>query len=193
MHERRFHGKLSMLRSPSRVALLEVERVVTLCLELFPAQNVLDMGTGTGVFAQGFAGQGLTVTGIDANPAMIEAAQGYVPQGHFQLAPAENIPFAGKEFDLVFLGLVLHETDDPLKTLQEAYRVVRLGVAVLEWPYQTEEYGPPLAHRLKPEAVTSLARQAGFQEVEMLPLQHMVLYRLSKEYSASTNLGHQPL
>ena len=71
MHERRFHGKLSMLRSPSRVALLEVERVVTLCLELFPAQNVLDMGTGTGVFAQGFAGQGLTVTGIDANPRAV--------------------------------------------------------------------------------------------------------------------------
>ena len=41
MHERRFHGELSMLRSPGQVALLEVERVVKLCLAEFAARRVL--------------------------------------------------------------------------------------------------------------------------------------------------------
>jgi CheY-like chemotaxis protein len=179
MHERRFHGELSMLRSPGRIALLEVEGVVKLCLAEFAARSVLDVGTGTGVFAEGFVAQNLAVVGIDANPAMIEAAQGYVPQGHFQQSPAESMPFADNEFDLVFLGLVLHETDNPLQALQEARRVARLGVAVLEWPYRKEDHGPPLVHRLKPEAVTSLAQMVGFQNIDALPLTHTVLYRLS--------------
>ena len=168
-----------MLHAPDRVKLLEVERVTKLCLEAFVARTVLDVGTGTGLFAEAFAAQGLEVTGIDANPEMIGAALSYVPQGHFQEALAESIPFADNEFDLVFLGLVLHETDDSLKALQEARRVARLGVAVLEWPYREEDHGPPLAHRLKPETVTSLAQTVGFQNIDTLALTQMVLYRLS--------------
>jgi ubiquinone/menaquinone biosynthesis C-methylase UbiE len=179
MHERQFHGDRDLLRSPIRIGLLEVERVVELCLETFAAKSVLDVGTGTGLFAEAFASQGLEVAGIDASREMIESAQRYVPQGHFRQAPAEAIPYSDDAFDLVFLGHVLHEADDPLKALKEARRVARVGVAVLEWPYQAEEHGPPLAHRIKPEEVARLAQMAGFQKVETLPLMHMVLYRLS--------------
>lgn len=179
-HERRFHGVPKMLRSPSRIELLEVERVVALCLEGIAAKIALDVGTGTGIFAEGFTAQGLQVIGIDANPVMLEAARGYVPQGWFELAPAEAIPFCNDAFDLVFLGHVLHEADDPLMALQEARRVARLRVTVLEWPYRRDEHGPPLAHRLMPEKVAMLAQTAGLQKVETLPLAHMIFYRLSK-------------
>jgi ubiquinone/menaquinone biosynthesis C-methylase UbiE len=178
-HERRFHGAPEMLRSPSRIELLEVERVVTLCLEGIAAEIALDVGTGTGIFAEGFAAQGLVVTGIDANPAMLEAARRYVPQGWFVLAPAEAIPYPNSAFDLVFLGHILHEADDPLVALQEAWRVARQRVTVLEWPYRQEEHGPPLAHRLMPEEIAELAQAAGLLKVEALPLAHMMLYRLS--------------
>jgi ubiquinone/menaquinone biosynthesis C-methylase UbiE len=179
MHERRFHADRSLLRSPIRIELLEVERVVELCLEAFAAKSVLDVGTGTGLFAEAFSSQGLEVAGIDASREMIETARRYVPQGHFRQAPAEAIPYSDDAFDLVFLGHVLHEADDPLKALKEACRVARIGVTILEWPYQAEEHGPPLAHRLKPEEVAKMAQMAGFQKVETLPLTHMVLYRLS--------------
>jgi ubiquinone/menaquinone biosynthesis C-methylase UbiE len=179
MQERRFRGEIKMLHAPDRVKLLEVERVTKLCLEAFVARTVLDVGTGTGLFAEAFAAQGLEVTGIDANPEMIGAALSYVPQGHFQEALAESMPFADNEFDLVFLGLVLHETDNPLQALQETRRVATLGVAVLEWPYREEDHGPPLAHRLNQETVISLAQMVGFQKVETLPLAHTVLYCLS--------------
>jgi ubiquinone/menaquinone biosynthesis C-methylase UbiE len=179
-HERRFHGVSEMLRSPGRIELLEVERVVSLCLAGITVRTVLDVGTGTGIFAEGFAAQGLEVTGIDANPAMLEAARRVVPQAWFELAPAEAIPYPGGAFDLVFLGHVLHEADDAQAALHEARRVARLRVAVLEWPYRLEEQGPPLIHRLKPEKVAELAQAAGFLKVETVPLAHMMFYQLSR-------------
>jgi hypothetical protein len=65
-----------------------------------------------------------------------------------------------------------------LQALREAHRVARQRVVILEWPYQEEEFGPPLAHRLKPEEVAALAYRAGFEKVETLYLDRMVLYRL---------------
>ena len=112
MHERRFHADIKSLRSPERMALMEVEKVVELCLEGIQAQNALDVGTGSGIFAEAFAARGLVVAGIDANPEMVKTAKGYVPQGKFKLAPAEAVPYPDKSFDLVFLGHVLHETDN---------------------------------------------------------------------------------
>jgi methylase of polypeptide subunit release factors len=52
MHERRFRGDPARLRSPERLEQLEVERVVELSLEGITAGSVLDVGTGTGVFAE---------------------------------------------------------------------------------------------------------------------------------------------
>lgn len=179
MHERRFPGTAAMLNSPERLALLEIERVVDLCLASFPAASVLDVGTGSALFAKGFAERGLDVAGIDVRPQMLEAARRHVPRGRFQLAPAEAIPHKDGAFDLAFLGLVLHETDDRLQALREARRVARLGAAVLEWPFSRAEHGPPLAHRLKPDEIASLARGAGFARVEMLSLTHLILYRLA--------------
>jgi len=179
MNERTFHGDIERLRDPKRVALLEVERVVALALEEIEAKRVLDVGVGSGIFAQAFAARGLAIAGVDANPEMITASREYVPGADLRQAPAEVLPFPDRAFDLVFLGLVLHEADDAVKALSEARRVAQKRVAVLEWPYLEEEGGPPLAHRLAPERVVALAREAGFAGCETLPLAHMVLFRLA--------------
>lgn len=179
MQERRFHGEIERLRSPQRLALLDTEQVVEICLEDMNATSVLDVGVGSGVFAEAFAGRGLDVTGIDANPSMIETAQRLVPKGHFQVAEAEALPYTDHTFDLVFLGHVLHETDERVKVLQEALRVARRRVVVLEWPYRETEVGPPLVHRLPVEEVVALAQEAGCQQVEVRQLTHMVCYRLT--------------
>lgn len=179
MHERRFQAEIERLRAPERLARLEVERVVSACLEGLQARSVLDVGTGSGVFAEAFAARGLEVSGVDVNPAMIAAAQGFVPAGHFYTAPAEAIPLADHTVDLVFMGLVFHEVDDAAQTLAEAKRVGRSRLVMLEWPYRSEDLGPPLAHRLPPETIIAQAQAAGFQPIETLPLNHLVLYRLS--------------
>jgi ubiquinone/menaquinone biosynthesis C-methylase UbiE len=179
MHERRFQAEIERLRAPERLARLEVDRVVQACLEGLTARSVLDVGTGSGVFAEAFAAHGLEVSGVDVNPAMIEAAQRFVPGGHFHLAPAEALPLPDHSVDVVFMGLVFHEVDDAAQTLAEAKRVGRSRLVILEWPYRTEEFGPPLAHRVPPETIIAQAEAAGFQKIETLPLDHLVLYRLS--------------
>ncbi len=179
MHEKRFEGDIARLRKPDRVEMLEVERVVNLCLEKAMLKNVLDIGTGSGLFAEAFASQGLDVAGLDANPEMLIAASQHVPAGNFREGTAEMLPYPQGSFDLVFFGLVLHETDEPLKAIKEAQRVAVKRVCILEWPYQDGEYGPPLADRLKPETVAELADRAGIKKIETLKLTNTVLYRLS--------------
>ncbi len=180
MHEKRFHRDLSVLRDPQRVSRLEVPRVVDLSLAgLAEPAGVLDIGTGTGLFSQEFSGRGLAITGLDANPAALELARGYVPSGMFREGIAESLPFEDCQFDLVFMGLVLHEADDTLAALREARRVTRQRLAVLEWPYLVNEFGPPLEHRLSPELLTDLSLQAGFKSIEQVPLEHLVLYRFA--------------
>jgi ubiquinone/menaquinone biosynthesis C-methylase UbiE len=177
-HDRRFQGQADRLRAPERIALLEVPRVVALSSEGITIKNALDVGTGSGVFAEAFAALGIGVTGIDFNTDLLVLARQQVPTAHFEESPAEKIPFADQAFDLVFLGHVLHEADNQLVALQEARRVARQLVTILEWPYRQEEKGPPLEHRLQPDIVADLARQAGFHNVEMIHLEHMDFYRL---------------
>jgi ubiquinone/menaquinone biosynthesis C-methylase UbiE len=176
--DRRFQGEPDRLRTPDRLARMEVPRVAALSTEGIIVESALDIGTGTGVFAEAFAALGIAVTGIDVNADLLAVARQSVPAAQFKQAPVEKIPFADRSFDLAFLGHMLHEADDPLAALKEARRVARNRVAILEWPYEQEEKGPPLEHRLRPEIVADLASQAGFQNVETIHLEYMDFYRL---------------
>ena len=179
MHERRFNGEIERLRRTERVALLEVPRVIDLCNEGVRVSSVLDVGTGSGIFAEAFAGRGMFVAGIDPNPEMLKAARGFVPSGEFQQGVIEGLPFKDNAFDLVFLGHVLHESDDLVKALAESKRCAKVRVAVLEWPYKKEESGPPIDHRLKSGDVLAAAKQLEFSTIETVQLQHMVLFRFT--------------
>jgi ubiquinone/menaquinone biosynthesis C-methylase UbiE len=179
MHERRFNREIERLRDPGRIARLEVQRVADLSLEKMDGiRTVLDVGTGSGLFAENFSAHGLTVAGVDANPDMLPAARQYVPSGTFREGVAEELPFEDGSFDLVFMGLLLHETDDARAALSEAHRVASKRVAILEWPDEEQSFGPPREHRLSYGKITSLARQAGFKEVQCIRLEHLALYRI---------------
>ena len=49
MSGHRFTGEIERLRTPERVARVEVGRVAELCLSGLQARSMLDVGTGTGV------------------------------------------------------------------------------------------------------------------------------------------------
>jgi ubiquinone/menaquinone biosynthesis C-methylase UbiE len=176
-HERRFHGGAERLRLPERIRLLEVARVIRLSREGASIDSVLDVGTGSGVFAEAFGKENLRVTGIDPDTDLLAVARRFAPNVVFQVAVAEKLPFEDGSFDLVFLGHVLHETDEPVAALSEARRVARKRIMILEWPYAQEDRGPPLAHRLSPERVLELAKAAGFPSLERITLAHMELFR----------------
>ena len=178
MHEKRFEGAPDRLRTPDRVERLEVEKVTNLCLEGEQITSVLDIGTGSGLFAEAFSKHGLEISGVDANPEMLTAARQYVPAGDFREGTAEALPYPDGSFDLVFLGLVLHEADDTLKALKEARRVARQHVCILEWPYRDGVFGPPLADRLNPDNLADMFQKAGFRKWKLTELSNTVFYGL---------------
>ncbi len=178
MQGKRYNLEIERLRNPERVARLEVKRVVNLSLEnMENAKTVLDIGVGSGIFAEAFAAKGLQISGVDVNPEMLFAALAFVPSGRFKQSKAEKLPFEDATFDLTFMGLLLHETDDTLIALKEAHRVTQKRLAILEWVYEDQPFGPPLEYRISGEEITSLAQQAGFKQIEALRLQNLVLYR----------------
>ena len=182
MHERRFNREIERLRDPERITRLEVDRVVGLVLEgINGSKTILDIGTGSGVFAEQFSKIGLQVTGLDVNPEMLVVAQQFVPSGTFQQGIAEKLPFLDQSFDIVFMGLLLHETDHLQKALSEAYRVGKKRLAILEWPFQEQTFGPPIEHRIASEKILSAVRMAGFNSTKSIQLENLILYLLDKE------------
>jgi SAM-dependent methyltransferase len=179
MYEKRFEGDIIRLRNPERIARLDVERVVSLCLEHIKIKSVLDVGTGTGVFAEEYVKRGVAVFGMDINPEMLPAARSYVPGGKFLVGTAEMLPWANASFDLVFMGLLLHESDEQVWVLRDAHRVARIRVGILEWAYRKEDFGAPLEYRLSPENLMKMAREAGYSKFEEIPLTKLILYRLT--------------
>ena len=71
MHERRFQGDINRLRYPERLERLELNRVVNIATEGTLFHSILDVGTGSGVFAEAFYQNGYETVGVDANPEFI--------------------------------------------------------------------------------------------------------------------------
>lgn len=190
MNNRRFAGEIERLRDPARVARLEIDRVVGLCLAGISAKTMLDIGTGSGLFAEAFARRGLRVAGVDLRDDMLEAARGFVPTGDFRQAHMESLPYADKSFDLLFMGVVLHEADDLVGALNEARRVAVQRLAVLEWNYVEQDFGPPLDHRLPIERVQGAAQTAQYASFAYHPLAHLSLYIL--DVARNSTQGSNP-
>ena len=94
-HERRFHGGAQRLRAPERLALMEVPRVVQLALEGIDARRILDVGTGSGVFAEAFAARARSVTGIDPSGELLEAARAAAPELYLYRGHGGEAPLRG--------------------------------------------------------------------------------------------------
>ncbi|NSW54264.1 MAG: class I SAM-dependent methyltransferase [Anaerolineae bacterium] len=177
-----FHGSPQSLRAAQRVREMEVERVVSLTLEAFhcvlaeTAWSLLDIGTGSGLFAEAFARRGLQVAGVDPNPAMLAEARTHLPGVPMLEGSAEALPCGDKAFDLAFMGMVFHEVHDPERALREAARAARVGIALLEWPPRLSLHGPPLEHRVKLKDLARLCQVIGLGEPRMAELTHKVLF-----------------
>lgn len=84
MNDRIYNKGADRLRSEDRLKRLELDKVVSLCLKDRNIKTVLDIGTGSGLFAEAFSKLGPFLSGIDINNEMIEAAKKYIcPQVNF--------------------------------------------------------------------------------------------------------------
>jgi ubiquinone/menaquinone biosynthesis C-methylase UbiE len=179
-NDRVYSDTITRLRSADRLQRMEVPEVVNLCLVARELKSLLDIGSGSGLFAEAFARAGVAATGVDVNPGMVEAAGKLVPQVEFKVATAEALPFADRAFDATFFGVVFHEVSDYEKALREAARVSTGPAFILEWPHRKQEFGPPLEHRLTEEFIAGMAMAAGYKTCIAHPLSTLILYTLER-------------
>ena len=94
-------------------------------------RRVLDVGCGDGALALALHERGARVTGIDASPAMIEAARGNAQRRGadiaFEVANARQLPFLAERFDLVAAVTILCFVADAAPVFREMARVLRPG------------------------------------------------------------------
>lgn len=181
MHERRYQSAINELRDSERVNRLGLQNITQLSLSnKSDIKSLLDIGTGSGLFAQQFVNLGIQVTGLDVNPEMVKAAMQFLPKSNFQVGIAEKLPFQNDSFDMAFMGFLLHETDDYVAAMKEAYRVVRHRLTVLEWPDVDQSNGPPSHHRLSADQILNFAKEAGFSKYKKYSVNSAVLYNFEK-------------
>jgi SAM-dependent methyltransferase len=105
-----------------------------------PGQSIVDLGTGTGSLARGFARRGCHVIGIDPAAAMLQAARELdVRAGvsvEYRVARAEDTGLPVAAFDVVAAGQCWHWFDRP-RAAAEAARVLKpdgiLVIAHFDW------------------------------------------------------------
>ena len=150
-------------------------------------QRALDLGTGTGSLALGFAARGLDVIGLDIAPELLDVARETAADrdlsAHFVMGRAEDTGQDGDSFDLVSAGQCWwwFESDDAIREAKRALapggRLLICSFSYLALPGnvagRTEdlilEHNPgwPKAgwRGVHPEQVQALDR-GGFEDVE---------------------------
>lgn len=123
--------------------------------------RVLDVGCGAGNLAMALAERVASVDGVDPSPKMVERAREKCADSGldncaFQVAPAEQLPFADRTFDLVTTSAVLYLLDDlQVRAASQIARVVRPnGLVALHEP-------TPLMTPPRMDALLERLRRAG--------------------------------
>jgi SAM-dependent methyltransferase len=88
-------------------------------------ERILDLGCGDGQLTERLAESGAIVSGVDADPRMVEAAKARGVEA--QCAVAESLPMADASFDAVFSNAALHWVRDQDAMMAEVRRVLKPG------------------------------------------------------------------
>lgn len=116
---------------------VEIRQDIVKRLGASSAHAVLDIGTGTGVYARDFA-RATTghVAGLDSSLAMTRAARGLAEDVSVEwlVSDVHSLPFSDSAFDVVFGAMTLSHVDDVAGAVDELWRVTAPGgrLALLE-------------------------------------------------------------
>lgn len=125
----------------------------------FKPSSILDVGCGNGASMQLFREADVAhCIGIDPEEEAVE--EGRALGLDARLGRAETLPFADQSFDVVTLEYAAHHLENLQRGLQEAIRVARSGVVVLDCWYD-ESIPSQLAAQRYDEWMKLIDRRAG--------------------------------
>ncbi len=136
------------------------ERVREMGLAL-PGQSLLDLGTGTGTLARGFASRGCRVVASDISSTMLEACKALGKEQELLFSHVQSdsaaLAFRDESFELVCAGQCWHWFE-PAAAASEACRVLRpggrallAGFTYLSDPGTPGELADSLLLRMRPD------------------------------------------
>jgi ubiquinone/menaquinone biosynthesis C-methylase UbiE len=96
-------------------------------LQLTTADTLLDVGCGSGLFADLAHQKGVAVTGIDATAQLIEQAKQRTPGLNFLVGEMEELPFGDAAFDVITGFNSFQYAANVKNALTEAKRVLKPG------------------------------------------------------------------
>jgi len=104
---------------------LEAELMRNL-LQPMRGETILDIGCGVGACLKAFLDMGLQVTGLDPSNYMLDIALDKIGnRADLYRGYAEDLPFDDNSFSYASLFTTLEFVDDPIKSLEEAFRVAK--------------------------------------------------------------------
>ena len=137
--------------------------------------RVLDIGTGTGLLAIGFAKSipGVEVTGMDLSEVVLELARENLQKSDaplkvsFEKGDAEDIPLEDGAFDLVVSSNTLHLIENPVSMFDEVHRVLKPEGRFIISDHRRSWLGIFSAHiraSYTPDEVKELLRRSNLQD-----------------------------
>ncbi len=141
-------------------------------ISLKPGNTFIDIGCGNGFFALPAArivGERGAVYGIDISSAAIadlkkEAQKENLNNIRLTVGKAEETVICERCADFVFIGIALHDFQDPSRVLENARKMVKpAGKLIdLDWKKEPMPFGPPVSIRFNETKARGLLEAAGF-------------------------------
>jgi ubiquinone/menaquinone biosynthesis C-methylase UbiE len=171
--------------SASRDAWQKPEEVIRL-MQVSPGMTVVDLGAGTGYFAEylvNAVGSEGRVLALDVEPKMVDYLRDRAAKARWTTLDAETVPaddpkLAKGSADRILIVNTWHHISDRVPYAAKLSQALEPGGSVLVVDFTADsDIGPPAHHRLTPEQVEAELKAGGLTTSvleETLPKQYVV-------------------
>jgi ubiquinone/menaquinone biosynthesis C-methylase UbiE len=165
---------IDKLNNPKRLEILDLNMVCS-HFNLQKDMTLVDIGTGTGLFAEAFLKllpeakcyaldiMQEVIDWIKDNRETYKAGR-LIPL----LMDESKIPLDGNIADFVFMITLHHELEEPVELMKECRSILKNGgrLLIADWTKDAID-GPPKHHRIEPSVAISHLEMAGFKDITM--------------------------
>jgi ubiquinone/menaquinone biosynthesis C-methylase UbiE len=175
VNEKKFDPKkLKKLNNSQRLKDIPVAYILDK-LELEQSSVFVDIGAGTAFFSIAFLQQDkpTTIYACDISTTMIDWIKENIVPVYPSIYPVKSeeasVPLEDEIADLIFFINLHHELESPIQTLEEAFRILKVGgkALVIDWKKQDMAEGPPTHIRCVAEEVGNQMEKAGLKHIQI--------------------------